>query len=203
VQGEDAVDELVRALEIVNRLGPAAVDCCIVARGGGARDDLMAFNAEAVCRAVAASAVPTIAAVGHETDVTLTDLVADVRAATPSMAAELALPDRADVARHVGALGNRLANGLTRRTGVLAERLARGADRLKGNLAALRAERARRLDRLAASLDALSPLAVLGRGYRLARTLDGRVARRRADLPPGTAFILRVADGDVNAEARS
>lgn len=201
VQGEGAVEELVAALALVNRLED--VDCCIVARGGGARDDLMAFNAEAVCRAVAGCRVPTIAAVGHETDVTLTDLVADVRAATPSMAAEVALPDRLEVARHVAALGTRLAGGLTRRTAVLGERLGRAADRMESRVAAVLAQRHRRLERLGAALDALSPLAVLGRGYSVARTGDGRIARRRADLPPGTPFTLRVSDGDVQAEARS
>ncbi len=200
VQGEDAADELCRALAIVNRL--PEVDVCIVARGGGARDDLLAFNAEPVCRAVAATRVPTIAAVGHETDVTLTDLVADLRAPTPSAAAELALPDRRELARHVAGLGHRLAHGLTRRTRVLSERLARASDRIERTLVDRLAERRRRMERLAASLDALSPLAVLGRGYAVARLADGRVARRRADLPPGTPFTLRVADGDVDAQAR-
>lgn len=200
VQGDDAADELCHALGLVNRLGE--VDVCIVARGGGARDDLLAFNAESVCRAVAAVRVPTIAAVGHETDVTLTDLVADLRAATPSAAAELALPDRRDVARHVANLGNRLAHGLTRRTRVLSERLERASDRIGRSLVDRLSERRRRMERLAAALDALSPLAVLGRGYAVARTGDGRVVRRRAQLPPGTPFNLRVADGDVDAEAR-
>jgi exodeoxyribonuclease VII large subunit len=199
VQGEEAAAELVAALEVVNRLDP--LDLCIVARGGGARDDLVAFNAEAVCRAVAAVRVPTIAAVGHETDVTLTDLVADVRAATPSAAAELALPDRAEVARHVAGLATRLAHGLTRRTRVLEERLDRTVDRIRGGVTDVLGERRRRLERLAASLDALSPLAVLGRGYSLARTRDGRLVRRRAQLPVGTPFRLRVADGDVDARA--
>ena len=200
VQGEDAADELCHALGVVNRLEP--VDVCIVARGGGARDDLLAFNAESVCRALAASRVPTIAAVGHETDVTLTDLVADLRAPTPSAAAELALPDRRDVARHVAGLGQRLAHGLTRRTRVLSERLARASDRIEHTLGDRLRDRRRRLERLAAALDALSPLAVLGRGYAVARTGDGRVVRHRAQLPPGTDFTLRVADGDVDAQAR-
>lgn len=91
VQGVDATVSIIRALEAVNRL---PVDVCIIGRGGGAREDLSAFNDEGVCRALAAVRVPTISAVGHESDVTLSDLVADVRAATPSNAAELAVPDR-------------------------------------------------------------------------------------------------------------
>src|SRR5215210_2702778 len=98
VQGEGAISELVRALRLVNRL---QVDLCILARGGGDKEDLSAFNAEAVCRALAAVLVPTISAVGHEIDISLTDLVADVRAATPSAAAELALTDRREVLRQL------------------------------------------------------------------------------------------------------
>ncbi|MGH7511320.1 MAG: exodeoxyribonuclease VII large subunit, partial [Gemmatimonadales bacterium] len=97
VQGDGAVEALVRALRLVNRL--PGVDVCIVGRGGGDREDLTAFNAEAVCRALAEVRVPTISAVGHETDISLTDLVADLRAPTPSAAAELALPDQRAVRR--------------------------------------------------------------------------------------------------------
>lgn len=199
VQGDDAVDELVRALGIVNRLEEA--DLCIVARGGGARDDLLAFNAEPVCRAVAAVNVPTISAVGHETDVTLTDLVADLRAATPSAAALLALPDRAEVARHLASLASRLGGGLRGRTRVLSERLARAGDRARRSIEGRVEERRRRWERYASSLDALSPLAVLGRGYGVARLPDGTVLRRRDQAPPGTRFGLRVSDGDIAARA--
>lgn len=199
VQGDDAVDELVRALGTVNRL--EGIDLCVVARGGGGRDDLLAFNAESVCRAVAAVVVPTISAVGHETDVTLTDLVADVRAATPSAAALLALPDRAEVARHLASLASRLGGGLRGRTRVLSERLARAGDRARRSIESRVEERRRRWERLAASLDALSPLAVLGRGYGVARLADGTVLRHRDQAPPGTPFGLRVSDGQISARA--
>ena len=96
VQGPEAAAELVRALGIVNRMDE--VDLCIVGRGGGSREDLAAFNLESVCRAIAAVRVPAICAVGHETDISLADLVADLRAATPSAAAEIAVPDAADLA---------------------------------------------------------------------------------------------------------
>ena len=114
VQGDGAVRALVRALELVNRIPD--VELCIVGRGGGAPEDLAAFNSEAVCRALAAVRVPTISAVGHETDVSLTDLVADVRAPTPSAAAEMAVADRREVLRQLDDLGARLAGGLGSRT---------------------------------------------------------------------------------------
>ncbi len=199
VQGEGAAEDLVLALRRVNRL--AAIDLCIVGRGGGAREDLAAFDGEAVCRALADVRVPTVSAVGHETDVALTDLVADVRAATPSAAAELAVPDRADLARRAGALGGRLASALARRARLGRERLARSGDRLTAGLERGLARRRGQLERLSAQLDALSPLRVLERGYAVPRGADGRVLRRRADFPGGMAFTLRVADGDVPARA--
>ncbi len=199
VQGDDAVDELVQALAIVNRL--EGIDLCIVGRGGGARDDLLAFNAEPVCRAVAAVRVPTISAVGHETDLTLTDLVADLRAPTPSAAAAMALPDRGALGRQVSALGSRLGSGLRRRTQVLTERLARVSLRARHAVRRRVEVPRRRWERLAASLDALSPLAVLGRGYSVAQLADGRVVLRREQLPPGTQFRLRLSDGTIKARA--
>jgi exodeoxyribonuclease VII large subunit len=198
VQGDGAAAELVAALKRVNRL---RVELCIVGRGGGGREDLAAFNDEAVCRALAAVRVPTVSAVGHETDVTLADLVADVRAATPSAAAELALPDARAVRRLVGDLGARLAGGLSRRTRLAVERLERTGDRLEGALEDGLARRRHLADRLAAQLDALSPLRVLERGYAVARAADGRVLRRQRDFPPGQPFTLRVTDGAVPAHA--
>jgi len=198
VQGEGAVDELVRALRLVNRL--RGVDLCIIGRGGGGREDLAAFNSEAVCRALAAVRVPTISAVGHEVDVSLTDLVADLRAATPSAAAELAVPDRRDVTRLVDDLSLRLASGLTSRTRLASERLARTADRLQSGVQAPLRKRHTQLERLAVQLDALSPLRVLGRGYAVPMTEDGRVLKHRAEFVAHLRFRLRVADGDVRAQ---
>jgi exodeoxyribonuclease VII large subunit len=196
VQGDGAVDELVRALRLVNRL---EVDLCIVARGGGDKEDLAAFNAEAVCRALAAVRVPTISAVGHEIDISLTDLVADVRAATPSAAAELALADRREVLRQLDDLAGRLGSGLSGRTRLATERLERTGDRMQGAVAALLERHHRQLERLGAQLDALSPLRVLDRGYAVPVAPDGRVLKRRAEFLPGELFRLRVADGDVPA----
>jgi exodeoxyribonuclease VII large subunit len=219
VQGEGAAIELVQALRIVARL--EQVDCCIIGRGGGGKEDLAAFNDESVCRAIAACTVPVISAVGHEVDVTLADLVADVRAATPSQAAEFALPDRRDVAVRIATLSGALGRGLRNLVATRRARMERTRDRmvaaliaqLRGSERRLLTAKARlapawsraielrrsKLSRLGAQLNALSPVAVLGRGYSLARGADGRLLRRVADLTPGTAFTLTVADGAVAA----
>jgi exodeoxyribonuclease VII large subunit len=201
VQGDGAVRALARALRLVNKIPD--IEICILGRGGGGRDDLAAFNSEAVCRALAAVRVPTISAVGHETDISLTDLVADLRAATPSAAAEMAVADRREVSRRLDDLAARLAGGLASRTRLAGERLARTRDRLHGAMeAALRRER-HRADRLAGQLDALSPLRILDRGYAVPVGPDGRVLKRRVDFVPGAPFRLRVADGDVDARVES
>ena len=197
VQGAEAAADLVQALRLVNRI--AGLDLCIVGRGGGGREDLHVFNHEAVCRALAAVRVPTISAVGHETDVSLTDFVADVRAPTPSAAVEIAIPDRADLARRVAGLGLRLAGALGRGTRLARERLARAADRLEGSLERRLDTPRRSLELLGAQLDALSPLRVLDRGYSVARDGEGRVLRRKDQFTAGLAFGLRVSDGDVRA----
>jgi exodeoxyribonuclease VII large subunit len=198
VQGEGAVDELVRALHLVNRI--PRLDLCIVGRGGGAREDFAAFNSETVCRALAAVRVPTISAVGHEVDISLTDLVADLRAATPSAAAELAVADRRDVLRALDDLSGRLASGLVNRTRLAEERLGRTADRLQVAMEGAIQVRRSVTERLAAQLDALSPLRVLGRGYAVPFADDGRVLKRLADFTPDLRFRLRVAEGDVRAK---
>jgi exodeoxyribonuclease VII large subunit len=199
VQGADAPLSLARALSLVNRL--TRVDLCVLARGGGSREDLGVFDDERVCRAVAALAMPCISAVGHQTDVSLADLVADAFAPTPSAAMERVLPDLEETTRHAESLAARLAHGLRRRTSLVSARLTRQQDRLLAAMENRRREPEARLDRLAAQLEALSPLKVLGRGYAIARLADGRVAKRRADLLPGTGFTLRVSDGDVPARS--
>jgi exodeoxyribonuclease VII large subunit len=197
VQGDGAVAELVRALTLVNRL--PGLDVCILGRGGGGREDLAAFNSEAVCRALATVKVPTISAVGHEIDISLTDLVADVRAATPSAAAELAVADQRDVLRTLDDLSVRLASGLTGRTRLADERLGRLGDRLEASITEAIQRRQHAADRLAAQLEALSPLKVLGRGYAVPMNLEGQVLKRRSHFPPNSVFQLRVIDGVLRA----
>ncbi len=197
VQGDGAEQDLCRALALLGRL--EGVDVAIVGRGGGSKEDLWTFNSERVARAVAAAAVPVISAVGHETDVTLCDLVADARAPTPSAAAALATPDRAELLSHLGHLGHRLGRGLDARAARAVERLERTSDRLAAAVER-RLERAGALlAACGASLDALSPLRVLARGYAVARDERGRVLKRVAQLPPGRGFRLRVSDGEVPA----
>ena len=197
VQGAEAERELTRALGLVNRVPD--IDLCIIGRGGGSREDLAAFNSEPVCRALAEVRVPTISAVGHEVDVCLTDLVADQRAATPSAAAELAVPDREDVLHRVNVLAGRLANGLAQRTRFGHERLARTADRLTTALEQRVTGWRREADRLGAQLEALSPLRVLERGYSVALSADGAVLKYREDFSPGDRITLRVVDGKIPA----
>jgi exodeoxyribonuclease VII large subunit len=137
--------------------------------------------------------------VGHEIDISLTDLVADLRAATPSAAAELAVPNRQDVLRLLDDLSQRLASGLTSRTRLASERLARTADRLETAMQEAVQLRRNRLERLAVQLDALSPLRVLGRGYAMAMSEDGRVLKRQAEFVSQQRFRLRLADGEIKA----
>jgi exodeoxyribonuclease VII large subunit len=198
VQGDGAEASVCAALA---RLGTLEVDVAIVGRGGGAAEDLWTFNSERVARAVAAVPIPVISAVGHETDVTLCDLVADLRAATPSAAAEAATPDRVEVLVHIEHLAERLARGLTARSQRMVDRLDRSGDRLTSAIH-VRLEQSRALlTAHSARLDALSPLKILARGYAVARDTDGRVLKRVAQFPAGKAFELRVTDGAVSAQA--
>jgi exodeoxyribonuclease VII large subunit len=197
VQGAEATREVCRALKLANEY--EGIDLVVLTRGGGAKEDLAVFNHEKVCRALAAMTIPTISAVGHETDVSLTDLIADVRAATPSAAMELAVPDVADYRRQVASLGVRLAHALGRGTRLARERLARTGDRLQAVLDTKVEQHRHDLVRIAAQLDALSPLRVLERGYSVAVSPDGQVLRRRPDFTPGRMFRLRLADGEVPA----
>jgi exodeoxyribonuclease VII large subunit len=197
VQGDGAEDAICRALGLLGRID--GLDVAIVGRGGGSREDLWTFNAERVARAVAAVAVPVISAIGHETDVTLCDLVADHRAATPSAAAEAATPDRSEVVAELLHLEVRLARGLRLRSERVTQRLDRTLDRLAATLATRLADARHRLAALGGQLDALSPLQILARGYSLARDPDGRVLKRVAQFVRGHNFRLRVSDGEVGA----
>ena len=199
VQGAKAEASVCSALNRIRRL---PVDVLIVGRGGGSIEDLWAFNSERVARAVAAMPMPVISAIGHETDVTLCDLVADFRAPTPSAAAEAATPDRVEVLAQCGVLGQRLTRALRIASRHVVERLERSGDRLTRCMES-RLEKSRALlSAHSAQLDALSPLRVLGRGYAVARDDDGRVLKRVAQLPSGKEFRLRVTDGEVHGRVR-
>jgi len=199
VQGAKAEASVCSALNRISRL---SVDVVVVARGGGSVEDLWAFNSERVARAVAAMPMPVISAIGHETDVTLCDLVADLRAATPSAAAEAATPDKADVRITCDVLGQRLARALRIASKHVVERLDRTGDRLVSSMQNRIERSGALLTAHGARLDALSPLKVLGRGYALARDADGQILKRVAQLPSGKEFRLRVTDGEVNGRVQ-
>lgn len=200
VQGEQASGEIVRALERL--VEHDAVDVIVLTRGGGSVEDLWAFNEEEVARAVAACPVPVVSAVGHEVDVSISDLVADRRAPTPSAAGELVVPDgealRADLRR----IAEGLVSGLRGRTRTGRERARRAAERLVGGVERRLERWEGRLERLGGRLDALSPLGTLERGFAVPLDEGGRVLRRVADFAPGDDVELRVVDGRVGCRVR-
>ncbi|MDG1958604.1 MAG: exodeoxyribonuclease VII large subunit [Candidatus Binatia bacterium] len=261
VQGPGAARDIAEAIDDLNQ--QPEVDVLIIGRGGGSVEDLWAFNEEAVVRAIARSEIPVISAVGHESDWSLADAVADVRAATPTAAAQMAVPIRVELENEVAQLARRLdtavAAGLEKRRSFLERaavvlrdperlvverrsQLGGVAGRLRGALLALTPVRRRdlelfgrmlrerlprpevhghrlddlsrrmlqsiskqtdregtRLASLGAQLDALSPLAVLDRGFALARRSDGSIVREAASLKPSESLHLRLAQGAVSA----
>ena len=199
VQGAKAEASVCSALQRIRRL---PVDVLIVARGGGSVEDLWAFNTERVARAVAAMPMPVISAIGHETDVTLCDLVADLRSPTPSAAAEAATPDRDEIRMKCDVIGQRLTRALRIASRHVVERLDRTGDRLTRCVEYRLEKSGARLTAYGARLDALSPLKVLARGYAVARDDQGVVLKRVAQLEPGKAFRLRVTDGEVDARVQ-
>jgi exodeoxyribonuclease VII large subunit len=264
VQGPNAADRVVAAIERLERL--TELDVIIVGRGGGSADDLMVFNEEAVVRKVAGCRVPVVSAVGHEVDVTLTDMAADARAATPSQAAEMVVPDERAMTRRLGELRSRLVRSMRTRLAedeatlaslrsrfvhfrfTLAEReqrmddvtqrleqaVRRAAARRRGELerlhrrlasrhprsviatsraalgplevrleGALRARLGRgraALGERLARLDAMSPLAVLARGYAIATTASGRAIRAASEVTAGQTVSIRVHRGAFSAK---
>lgn len=218
VQGEGAAPQIVDALRRMNRLNCA--DEIILGRGGGSAEDLWPFNEEAVVRAVAASRIPVISAVGHETDFTLCDFAADLRAPTPSAAAELAVPDRAELlagleslrARMRGAVAERLESEKGRLDGLTRSRVLQSplegvelrrvrVDQLAGALSAAmrrRADAAKAvLAQSAGRLNALSPLAVLSRGYAVVCDSRGRAVSGTAGIREKEKISVRMRDGGL------
>jgi len=198
VQGDGAPEEICSAIERVTRWGQA--DVMIVGRGGGGREDLWAFNDERVARAIAASPIPVISAVGHEIDVTIADLVADYRAPTPSAAGEAVVPLRDD-------LMTMLSDRAAAMAVAVQQRVARARITLRSYAGDMATETTRHVTRhtaavqsLAAQLNALSPLSTLARGYAVARAVDReRTLTSVADFVPGTPFQLIVRDGSIVA----
>jgi exodeoxyribonuclease VII large subunit len=220
VQGAGAAEELATAVGLAARIEPR-VDVIAVIRGGGSLEDLWAFNEEVLVRAVAASPIPIVSGVGHEIDVSLTDLAADLRALTPTDAAVRISPDGPQVAAAVSTLGQRLAAALGRRAAAARDRIAALAgsrifadpSRLVRDRRAALDEHALRLRRLAASaanrgrerltaaagrLEAGSPLQLLARGWSVTfREGDPRTLRSVAGVEPGDPLVTQLADGKV------
>jgi exodeoxyribonuclease VII large subunit len=201
VQGESAPRELCAALKRVARWGGA--DLVIIARGGGSREDLWAFNNEHVARELAASPVPTISAVGHEIDTSLCDLVADLRAPTPSAAAEAAAMSRSEIHLTVRNLHRCLVQAIGDRLGDQKVRAERARRLLGVTTTAHVRSRNERLGALSGRLNALSPLATLERGFAVARDENGRTLASVADFAPNRRFSLRVRDGEIDAITQS
>ena len=221
VQGEEAPAQVARAIARVAEV--PEIDLILVVRGGGSLEDLWAFNTEVVAKAIAACPVPIMTGVGHETDVTIADEVADARAPTPSAAVIQGLPDRAALAEQLRRDRRRMVTAIEGEVDSARARVASlegllEAHSPQGQVALGRARQARaraaaeaamrdllqrrqrRFATLAARLDALSPLAVLGRGYAIVhRAEDGSIVRRAADVSEGDALDLRLAEGIVRA----
>lgn len=222
VQGDGAAQQIARALSQVHRI--PRVDVVICGRGGGSLEDLWAFNEEAVARAIAHCQIPVVSAVGHEIDVTIADLVADRRALTPSEAAELVVPDQQEVRNQLAQLRQRLTNGLQQQAARARLQLdnlrqrrpfSRPLDRihdqqtrlddldqrLTRGMKQLAQQRRQQLEAAAAQLDALSPLAVLGRGFSLTKRLsDGSLVRSAREVKVGDRLSTLIPDGEIRSE---
>jgi exodeoxyribonuclease VII large subunit len=218
VQGEGACLKIAEAVIRLNRIRD--IDVLIVGRGGGSLEDLWAFNEECVAQAIFASRIPVVSAVGHEIDVTIADMVADLRAATPSEAAEKVVPDRGDLHEGLHALSSRmrmLLVGQLKRARQQLDDLARrrclrlplerirdeeqrlddAADRLRRAVRQRLLAAQQRVEAAAGRLGTLSPLNVLARGYSLTRTADGAVVRNPEQVRPGDRIRTTVEHGQI------
>lgn len=223
VQGDNAPKELCEALEYFNR--ERSVDVIIIGRGGGSLEDLWAFNDEKLARTVSASEIPVISAVGHESDFTICDFVADMRAPTPSAAAEIAVPDAFELSSKISTLSSRLKTGLSNKLSrsrreleslmsrrVLREpkmllddknmRLSHISEMLENAYSKRLSEKKAEFVEKTSRLDALSPLAVLSRGYSVAFDEKGKMIKNVTDVRSGDKIKLRVQGGTIDAEVR-
>jgi len=226
VQGAEAPPSIIAGIRYFNSSVDAASlprvwipDLLIIARGGGSFEDLFCFNDEALVRTVAASKIPTISAVGHETDYTLCDFAADVRAGTPSIAAEIAVPLISDLKSRLAAFSSQFVTALRSRGEFFAQRTDQLSDALSSALALAQSNAERRLERLRprllpalrlhlqrvesrlqnaeSKLSAYSPYGVLERGYSLTMREDGSIVRTAASLKPGDRLVTRLAKDSV------
>ena len=228
VQGDGAAEEIAEALGRLNQWGEidCIVDCIVVTRGGGSIEDLWAFNEEVLVRAVAASTIPVVSGVGHEIDITLCDFAADIRAATPSEAAERISQEDSQRHRELQQINRRLNDLVERRLQIASEKLKSVAQhpavrrpeqiiesrRFHLDVCEERLDRAmnrqiqtatERLSKSSASLEALSPLSILSRGYTLTETAAGRLIHGVHEIKNGDILRTRFADGIVESRCIS
>ncbi len=223
VQGADAAGQIAAALRLLGEQGAAlGIDAVLLTRGGGSIEDLWAFNERIVADAIFDCSLPVVAAIGHETDTTVAELVADVRCATPTQAAMTLIPDRAAMTEQVQQLARRMSLVLRQRLDVSRHRLAavarhtlftqprrlvadarrrvdQDAQRLDAALPRRLAEARRRIDGLHRTLEAVGPTNVLRRGYSYTLIGEGKLLRRAADATPGSALTTVLADGKVRS----
>ncbi|MCW8892290.1 MAG: exodeoxyribonuclease VII large subunit [Deltaproteobacteria bacterium] len=219
VQGEGAAQEIALAIQELNQ--EASSDVLIIGRGGGSREDLWAFNEEVVARAIHASRIPVISAVGHEIDFSISDLVADLRAPTPSAAAELVVKNRLDLERHLDQLCLRLADKIRSQLLLIRSQLQGLEKRLQAPEELIRRQRLhfqhlearqrqamsgilkqqqQRFAILTGQLEALSPLAVLSRGYAIVTDLKtGSILEAPTQVTEGDELLIRLAKGEIAA----
>ncbi len=220
VQGTEAPQQLIAGLMHFN--ATSAVDVIIIGRGGGSIEDLWAFNDEGLARAIAASKIPVISAVGHETDFTISDFAADRRAPTPSAAAELAVPDTRELMRRFGNIITHtellLSRKIERSRALVADLAARRplsspddllydkrmlvsfySDKISSTMENTLLSRKMRFKEASAKLDAMSPLSILGRGYAVLLDKEGETVRTVKSMKAGDAVRLRLADGEARA----
>lgn len=224
VQGESAPANIIAGIDYFNE--HKNVDVLIVGRGGGSLEDLWAFNDEALCRRVAASEIPIISAVGHETDFTLCDFAASVRAPTPSAAAELAVPESTELARKIGNVQTRMELLCTQKIKLSRERLARlsssrsltspmnliddkrmalgvAEEKLYSRMEKIMERKKAMLGASAAKLDALNPLAVVARGYSAVFAGDGKLIKSVEQTKVGETVSFMLTDGKISAEVKT
>ena len=220
VQGENAASSLISGIRYFNDTGSA--DVIIIGRGGGSIEDLWAFNDENLAKTVCASEIPVISAVGHETDFTICDFAADLRAPTPSAAAELAVPDTAELKHKINNIISRESAVLLQMLSAKRETLARyeksrylsspghmiddrrmtlvlSSERLMTSAAHVNEIKKHALSALSGKLEALSPLAVLSRGYGVVSSEEGKVIKELADVSVGDKITVKVRDGEIYA----
>ena len=220
VQGEGAAEKIAAGIELMNEKKLA--DVIIIARGGGSLEDLWPFNEKIVAKAIYNSEIPVISAVGHETDFTIADFVADLRAPTPSAAAELAVPNIADVELKLNTYQNRFRQALKKKTELMRLRyekcmnsrvfkdplqkvnenymlIDRYVKSIQNSIIAKYKDKKLEAIKLYSKLDALSPLKTLARGYSIAEK-DGKIVHKASELKKGDKLTLRFEDGKINTE---